>query len=323
MQRSCDNGRYFYVYIKPNGPVFQNRREDALQMKKSFHLRRITVSAVFLSISLVLKTMLSFYIPLLGQNGLRFDISGVFTVMPAILFGPVYGAVTAGLSDLLGYLLRPAGAYLPLMTLSVASGGFLAGLLWQVLKNRDGKKIRIAAAVFSVILLAFGILNAALLSADGVDASFYDHVAPGKADTSGMSFIGKMLIERTAGAKDPAASLSTYLVSVTTGLIASAAFVLVLLAADLLISKKFPRATGENRIVALLVAITLSGAVVSTLNTVILREMLYTSWKVLPFSVVWFPRIIEEILISAVKTYFVAFLLGVAKRQRSLKEIAG
>ena len=97
----------------------------------SFSVRRITISAVLLSISLVLKTTLTFDFPLFGQNGLRIGISGIFSILPAFLFGPVYGAAVSGLSDFLGYLIKPVGAYLPLLTVTAAAGGFLRGLLWR------------------------------------------------------------------------------------------------------------------------------------------------------------------------------------------------
>ncbi|MCL2337942.1 MAG: ECF transporter S component, partial [Firmicutes bacterium] len=114
--------------------------------KSSLYVRRITISAVFLSISLVLKTAFSFYIPIFGQNGMSVGLSGIFSMMPSILFGPVYGAVVAGLSDLMGYLIKPTGSYLPLMTLIVAAGGFIRGVLWQVLRDRSSRNIRIAVA---------------------------------------------------------------------------------------------------------------------------------------------------------------------------------
>ena len=62
-------------------------------------VRRITISAVFLSLSLVLKTTLTFDLPLFGQNGMRIGISGIFSILPALLFGPGYGAAVSGLSD--------------------------------------------------------------------------------------------------------------------------------------------------------------------------------------------------------------------------------
>jgi len=53
----------------------------------------------------------------------------------------------------------------------------------------------------------------------------------------------------------------------------------------------------------------------------VLRETIYTSWKVIPFIVVWIPRVIEEILGNTVKAYFVAVLLGVFRQQRGLNEL--
>lgn len=52
-------------------------------------VRRITISAVFLSLSLVLKTTLTFDLPLFGQNGMRIGISGIFPSFRPFFSGPV------------------------------------------------------------------------------------------------------------------------------------------------------------------------------------------------------------------------------------------
>ena len=77
--------------------------------KASINLRRVTISALLLSLALVLKLTTSLYIPMFGQNGMRVGVSGIFSMLPAFLFGPVFGMIVAGLADLLGYLLKPAG----------------------------------------------------------------------------------------------------------------------------------------------------------------------------------------------------------------------
>lgn len=290
--------------------------------KASLRLRRITVSAIFLGVSLVLNAVSSFYIPLFGQNGgMRIGISGIFSMMPSFLFGPVYGMAVSGLSDLLGYLLSPTGPYLPLMTLAVAAGGFLRGALWLLLRGRDSGKMRITVAVFSAFLLALSIANIVSLSADGVDGAFYDHTRIEDVDTGGYSPISRMLITRSIDAKDPGKTLGTYLVTMTWGLMASAVLGAVLLAADLLISRRFERDGRQGRTMQLLIAMVVSGIIVTTLNTVVLRETVYASWKAIPFIVVWIPRVIEEILGNTVKAYFIAVLLGICNRQRGLTEL--
>ncbi len=286
--------------------------------KSSLYVRRITISAVFLSISLVLKTIFSFYIPMFGQNGISVGISGIFSMMPSILFGPVYGAVVSGLSDLLGYLLKPAGAYIPLMTLVVAAGGFIRGALWAALRNKDSRKMRIVVAAVSVLLLLVGGCNIALLSADGINSEFYERVPKDEISTDGMHLVSKMLIVRTIDTKDPSGNLATYITFVTAGVIGSAVLGIVLLAADFFLSRKLYPDTRKGQMPQLLIALIGSGLIVTTLNTVLLRETVFTAWKVLPFAVVWIPRAIEEILGNTVKAYFVAVLLGLFRKQHSL-----
>lgn len=289
--------------------------------KSSLYVRRITISAVFLSISLVLKTTFSFYIPMFGQNGMSVGISGIFSIMPSILFGPMYGAVVSGLSDFLGYLLKPVGTYIPLMTLIVTAGGFIRGALWSALRNKDSKKMRIVALVSSVLLLLAGVCNIAFLSADGINSEFYNHVQKENINTDNMHLVSKMLITRTIDTEDPSGNLATYITFVTAGIIGSAALGILLLAADLFLSKKLFHDTRKGQIPQLLIAMIGSGLIVTTLNTVVLRETIFTAWKVLPFAVIWIPRVIEEILGNTVKAYFVAVLLGIFRKQHSLKEL--
>lgn len=291
-------------------------------MKDStLYVRRITISAVFLSISLVLKTAFSFYIPMFGQNGMSVGISGIFSIMPSLLFGPVYGAVVSGLSDFMGYLLKPVGTYIPLMTLVVAGGGFIRGTLWSVLRNKDSKKMRMAVTIFSVLMLLAGICNSTFLAADGVNSEFYNHVQKENINTDHMHLISKMLIERTIGAKDPSGNLVTYISCVTTAMIGCAVLGILLLAADFFLSKKLAHDTSRGQIPQLLIAMIGSGLIVTTLNTIVLRETIFTAWKVLPFAVIWIPRMIEEILGNTVKAYFVALLLGICRKQNTLQEI--
>ena len=287
----------------------------------SFNVRRITISAVFLSISIVLKTAFSFYIPMFGQNGMSVGISGIFSMMPSILFGPVYGAVVSGLSDFFGYLLKPVGAYLPLMTLVVAAGGFIRGALWFALRNKDSKKMRIAVVACSALILVLGICNIVFLSVDGINNEFYSNVQKEDINTDNMHLVSRLLITRTIGTKDPSGNLATYIAFVTAGVIGSAVLCIFLLAADLFISKKFLKDEHKGQITQLLIAMVGSGLIVTTLNTVVLRETIFTAWKALPFAVIWIPRVIEEILGNMVKAYFVAMLLGIFKRQHGLNEL--
>lgn len=288
--------------------------------KSSLYVRRITLSAALLSVAVVVKTVFSFYVPLFGQNGMRIDISGIFSMMPAILFGPLYGATVSALSDILGFLFKPTGAYLPFMTLAVAAGGALRGLLWRALRNKSSAKMRAAVAIFSIIILLLGVLNIVFLAADGVDKTFYEKTAPEQAQAEGMHLVSKLLITRTAGTNNPSGTLATYLIFVTAGLIGAAALGILLLLADFIFSKKLLKDEDGAQIMPLLITMLLAGIVVTTLNTLVLRESI-PSFQLLPFSVLLIPRIIEDILTSSVQVYFVTLLLGVFKKQPGLKSL--
>jgi len=200
------------------------------------------------------------------------------------------------------------------MTLVVAVGGFIRGALWAILRNKDSKKMRIAVAVCSTFLLLVGICNIAFLSADGIDNGFY-HVQNKNINTENMHLVSKMLIIRTIDTKDPSGNLATYITFVTAGVIGSAALGILLLAADFFMPKKFLHDARKGQIPQLLIAMVGSGLIVTTLNTVVLRETIFTAWKVLPFIAIWIPRVIEEVLGNTVKAYFVALLLGIFRKQ--------
>lgn len=289
--------------------------------KSSFYVRKITLCAVFLSISLALKTAFSFHIPLFGQNGLRIGISGIFSMMPSILFGPIYGAITSGLADFLGYLLKPTGPYMPLMTLIVMIGGFLRGMLFMILRNKNNTTMRTIVLLCSLFFLILGILNITFLASDGVNKTFYHNTDIESIHTDDMHLISKLLILRTHNTKNPSKNLETYIIFVTKGLTWSAFFGILLLLVDLVISKKFLPSTNNGQTTPLLIAMICTGLIVTTLNTILLRETIYTAWKTLPFTVIWIPRVIEEILGNTVKSYFIAILLGFFNKHHSLKEL--
>lgn len=143
---------------------------DGIDKRKRI-LYSITVSAVFLSFALVLKTLTSFYLPILGAAGLKVDFSGIFTAFPALMFGPLYGGAVCALADILGFLIKPSGAYIPLMTITAFASGFLIGLIWQFAVKNIKKNNRAVTAVIAAVFLLLGVFGVTLhatLNADNV-----------------------------------------------------------------------------------------------------------------------------------------------------------
>ncbi|MFR6331629.1 MAG: hypothetical protein ACLUOI_24405 [Eisenbergiella sp.] len=112
-------------------------------------------------------------------------ISGIFSILPALLFGPGYGAAVSGLSDFLGFLIKPTGGYLPLLTISAAAGGFLRGFLWEILKKKEDKRMRLLIAAGSGVLLVLG-LGSALMTGEGM--------TPTAAGAAGGALLGIFLL---------------------------------------------------------------------------------------------------------------------------------
>lgn len=73
----------------------------------------------------------------------------------------------------------------------------------------------------------------------------------------------------------------------------------------------------------ILISMILPGLVVTTLNTIVLRELLFPQWQALPFTVVWIPRLIESIVENAVMAYFAVLLFGIFQSRNNLRELFG
>ncbi|MFA6948086.1 MAG: ECF transporter S component [Eubacteriales bacterium] len=145
----------------------QNNKSRAL-------IRRISLSAMFLAFAVVSKMLISINIPVFGAGGMKVGLSGVFTFFPAALFGPLYGGIVSCLSDVLGYVFKPDGAYIPWLSLAAFAGGFIKGLIWIIITKTANKKniIRAVTAVLLVCAGGYGITAHAALYADGVNSTF-------------------------------------------------------------------------------------------------------------------------------------------------------
>ena len=255
---------------------------------------------------------------------MRVGVAGIFSMMPSILFGPLFGGLASGLMDLLGFMLRPSGAFIPLLTVVAAVGGAVRGGMWFVLRGRNPRVMRIIVGALAVILLAFGFCNWLMLRADGVNAMFYYFVGDGDVDTSGMFYISRWLITRTLVAADPGGMLATMVTTVTAGPMGAGAFGLLMVVLDLLISAKLSEGKYDYKsVMPLLLAMLIGSWLVSSINTVVLMYTAFPAWQLLPFVVVWLPRIIQTTITTTVYAYFIAVLLEICKKQPALRQLIG
>jgi ECF transporter S component (folate family) len=128
--------------------------------KSRFSTKTVVNIGLFTAISVVLKLLFEVYIPLAGFSSLRINFTTVPIVMSGMFFGPLAGAVTGTISDILCYIIKPAGPYFPGFTLSSALTGWIPGMVFLVARKYKGKEIRFNLLnIISVFTLAFLIVG--------------------------------------------------------------------------------------------------------------------------------------------------------------------
>ncbi|MCL2404115.1 MAG: ECF transporter S component [Defluviitaleaceae bacterium] len=294
----------------------------------NLHLRRLIATAVFLAVSLVLRITVSGYLPLFGANGVRVGIHGVFTIMPAILFGPWYGAVASGLGDFLGHYVRPSGAWLWQITVISTVGGFMRGWAWRLLRARSPVVTRGVVVVMTLVFLGFGAISMVQLRQDGITRQFYDNVVdPAAIDTLGMSSIGRLVINRTQNTSNPANNLSGRIAEVAYAPLVAGVFGVVLLGVDMFLSKglqkeKVSKTDKPVSIMPLALTIIIISLMISTANSIVLWAVAVPAWRTFPFVYIWLPRVFIALLTSVANVFIAVFLLRVCDRLPHVKKIA-
>ena len=105
------------------GSTFLRKFPDSFrEMSK---LRTITLIAMLLAVSVVL----SFFTIQVSES-LRLGLGYLITATLGMLFGPVTAGLAAGVGDIVNYLIKPSGAFLPGFTITAILGGVLYGMVF-------------------------------------------------------------------------------------------------------------------------------------------------------------------------------------------------
>lgn len=123
--------------------------------QRPFSLQKLALSALLLAFDVVFTRVLALNTPLVKMG---FGFAAV--ALCAMLYGPGWTALIAGLGDLIGALLFPTGAYFPGFTLTAALTGLLFGLC---LYRREVRWPNALLAAFLNCLLVTLLLNTAMI----------------------------------------------------------------------------------------------------------------------------------------------------------------
>lgn len=114
-------------------------------------VRDITFTGILIAMSIILSRFASMRITIGGVEGIRIGFGMLPVILSGLLFGPVLGALTGALADIIGFVLSPMGPYFPHFTLTAALYGTIPGLV-SLSPLRPKPRIFLAVAIPQVVV---------------------------------------------------------------------------------------------------------------------------------------------------------------------------
>ncbi len=131
-------------------------------MEKKLNVRTICYTAVFVALSVLANTF-SLFIGLNGANAVTFTYTVCF--LAGATLGAFPGFLTGVLGDVLGWVIRPSGAFNPVITVITGLIGLIAGLVFKLEKKniRYLGDISLTVISYVIVLLVCSNLNTVAL----------------------------------------------------------------------------------------------------------------------------------------------------------------
>lgn len=249
-------------------------------MKGKINTKNLVTTSVFIAIAVVIRS-LSIMVPIGGAGAMRISFDGIFYILPGIICGPIYGALAGGIVDILAYILRPMGPYIPLFTLTSVLAGLIPGLIWKYVRTSNTDKLgKYYIRSFVTIGLIGAFNNITIL------------IFP-------KSYLGKLVLSLGKKAQ---------FIGIGLEIIALLGF------AILFVNNYIKTNKSENKLydnyIRMLFAIGIPALAISTINTYFLI-LFVPGLSSVGFMVLWIPRISETCLMILVQSYIIAVLLNV------------
>lgn len=132
---------------------------------KKLSTKQITLVALFSTLMVILTQFFSIYIPFFGINGNRIGFGHIPLLLAGFLLGPLAGAATGAIGDIIGGILFPTGgAYFPGFTLSAMVVGLIPGLACKLSGSRTLKPWQIISIVIITEIISSVFMNSLWIS---------------------------------------------------------------------------------------------------------------------------------------------------------------
>lgn len=116
-------------------------------MNKSKEIQKLVIASSLVAISIVIDV---FFKQVLSFNNFGVPFYAIPIIFGSIILGPIYGLAMGYVSDLVGFIAFPNGAYAFIFALSAMTWGFVPGLF--LYKKYD--KVKLGITVFVTHILA-------------------------------------------------------------------------------------------------------------------------------------------------------------------------
>lgn len=102
-------------------------------------MRPIVVTALMSALSVILTRFASVRVTIGAVEGIRLGVGALPNILAGVVLGPLYGAFSGAVADIVGFFLSPLGGYMPHFTLTAALTGAIPGAVYRLLQpNRRG-----------------------------------------------------------------------------------------------------------------------------------------------------------------------------------------
>lgn len=128
--------------------------------EKFFSTKKMVLMALLIAMSVTLSRVLGLYIAMSATTK-RISFASIPIFLGSIYLGPIYGGIIGAMTDVIGSLLFPKGAFNPLFTIAPLLNGIIPGLIVGKSYKNLPFKIILACIIQSVIA---NVLNSYFLT---------------------------------------------------------------------------------------------------------------------------------------------------------------
>ena len=260
-----------------------------MEKKKFYDIRKLVLTGLFIAVAVVM-SLFDIPVPIGGAIGLRISLSGIVSKIPAVLYGPVWGCVASGVTDVLCHFAKPEGAFNIFFTITSALGGLMVGAFARVFKvntlefnDKIFKRFVLVTAFFGLA----GFINMGLVSFVP-DSAYSEFLLSMGTTKSGMPVIDYINF----------AFVSAFVITAVISLIN-------------LCYKKLSHDTNTT-FVKILITLFISNIIVTTINSYIILKMYITSDIAL--LVFYIPRLAEEVIVTCIQAAGMTYLLKLMEK---------